>query len=536
MEELEQLIRGAREGDLVAFGAVVRRFQDSARAAARTAIGDADLAEDIVQEAFVQAYRDIAKLRDPAAFPGWFRSILSHCISRFTRGKRIATVPLDHAAELPSGEPSPEQSFERKEMQEKVLEAVRSLPDHERVVTQLYYLDGCSQSDIATRLAVPVTTVNSRLHASRRRLREQIAEYSPVERMSRSKERRHWLPSRLSKHPELVEGETEMALGYEKMRRRLPAGDKELLIRVMTREDIPAMRRLDDEINAELDAWNTYRPPGAESVPGGPWSTDEWLTEHFEKFERTGNITLLAEEEATGRLVAFADLWAGHEPEPFGSSIDAECIDYLREYYHLGIEIALLEEAEKVARAAGVGALDIGTGTSSGDYPSLRRLGMQVFYECDFVTCRCRPVAPDWKLDYQIVPVKDLDLSNVVTVAHWAPSDFTHMSDAERVWIAEFTVQGHRAVLELYGPPDESLNICLPVPQYVPVDSTLFVAPRALTSARAMSAILRECALLAGANGAETMKLSCPSDMELDSAMVEVVSREFGYAWMRKKL
>ena len=100
VEELEQLIRGAQQGDLDAFGAVVRRFQESARAAAKSVLGDADLAEDVVQEAFLQAYRDIAKLREPAAFPGWFRAILSHSISRSTRGKRISTVPLDAAAEL----------------------------------------------------------------------------------------------------------------------------------------------------------------------------------------------------------------------------------------------------------------------------------------------------------------------------------------------------------------------------------------------------------------------------------------------------
>ena len=327
-----------------------------------------------------------------------------------------------------------------------------------------------------------------------------------------------------------------MALSYEKMRRRLPGGDEEVLVRVMTREDIPAMRRLDDEITAQLDAWNIYRPPGAEWCPGGPWSTDEWLTQHFEKFERTGNITLLAEEEATGRLVAFADLWAGHEPEPFGDSLDVECIDYLREYYHLGIEIALLEEAEKVARAAGLGALDIGTNTASGDYPSLRRLGMHVFYECDFVTCRCTPIPPDWKLERRMVKLADLDLSGLVKVEHWSPSDFTHMADDERVYIAEFVVSGERVVLELFGPEDQARNIMLPVPEHAPQSADLFASPTALKSPERMSAILRQCAYLAGEAGAQQIKLSCPSEIALDPAMVDVVGREFGYAWMRKKL
>ena len=326
-----------------------------------------------------------------------------------------------------------------------------------------------------------------------------------------------------------------MAIGYEGTRRRLPTGENEVLIRVMTREDIPAMRRLDDEINAQLDAWNTYRPPGAESVPGGPWLTDEWLTQHFEKFERTGNITLLAEEEATGRLVAFADLWVGCEPEPFGTSIDVECIDYLREYYHLGIETALLEEAEKVARAAGLAALDIGTNTSSGDYPSLRRFGMRVFYECDFATCRCGPIPDDSKLERRMLKLAELDLSGLVRVEHWAPSDFTHVADAERAYITEIIVSGERVVLELFGPEDQATNMAFPY-RACPASADLFVSPKALESPEQTSEILRHCAYLAGEAGATQIRLPCPSGIALDPALVDVISREFGYAWMRKKL
>src|SRR5215475_7493380 len=73
MTELQALIRAAQDGDKDAFGQVVMRFQDMAYASAYATVGDACLAQDIAQEAFLDAYLNLSKLRDPAAFPGWFR-------------------------------------------------------------------------------------------------------------------------------------------------------------------------------------------------------------------------------------------------------------------------------------------------------------------------------------------------------------------------------------------------------------------------------------------------------------------------------
>ncbi len=76
MTELQALVRAAQDGDKDAFGQVVRRFQDMAYASAYATVGDACLAQDIAQEAFLDAYLNLSKLRDPAAFPGWLRRII----------------------------------------------------------------------------------------------------------------------------------------------------------------------------------------------------------------------------------------------------------------------------------------------------------------------------------------------------------------------------------------------------------------------------------------------------------------------------
>ena len=176
MEELAALVVRSRSGDLDAYAEIVRRFQDMAYGYAFSLLGDFHLAEDASQEAFLQAHRDLAKLRVPAAFPGWFRKIvLKHC-DRIARGKRRTIQSLKAAAEELSKEPTPADRAEQDELHKAVLAAIRSLPERERNVTTLFYIDGYSQLDIAGFLDMPVTTVNDRLHASRKRPRHSQGE------------------------------------------------------------------------------------------------------------------------------------------------------------------------------------------------------------------------------------------------------------------------------------------------------------------------------------------------------------------------
>jgi hypothetical protein len=437
-------------------------------------------------------------------------------------------VSLDAAGELAATGTDPAQAAQRREMRDKVLEAIRALPDEQRRATTLFYLDERSEKEVAHLLDVPVTTVKKRLYFSRQSLRRELGQFYDIERASRSKELRRWLPSRFWGK------ETIMALQYRETTSRLLRGDAEVVIRAMRREDIPALRRYDDEATAQLDAANAQRAPGTESWPGGPWSDDAELVEHFEKYQKAGNLTLLA-EDPSGRIVGFADLWVAREPDPFGHSLDVECIDYFRDYYYLGLEELLLGEAEKVARGAGLPALDIGTNTVSGDYPSLRRFGMKVFYECDNVLCRCRPVEPARRFAHREIDPHKADVSGLIRVGHWAPSDFTFRAISERGWMAEIAGGGRRALFELWRfDPRTGENSC--VPDNVPDCTELYAEPALLTSSAELSALLEQCASIAAEAGAKEIPLPCPSDLELDSRRLEILERRWAYAWFRKPL
>ena len=158
-----------------AFGELVHLFQDMAYSVANGTLEDFHLAQDAVQESFVTAYRQLNQLRDPLAFPGWFKQIVYSQCHRLLRGKRFPTKPLEATADLISTEPDPALAVEDFELKDKVIAAIQALPEREQIVTKLFYLNGYSQSEIAKLLQIPVTTVKKRLQYARQHLRGVMA-------------------------------------------------------------------------------------------------------------------------------------------------------------------------------------------------------------------------------------------------------------------------------------------------------------------------------------------------------------------------
>jgi RNA polymerase sigma factor (sigma-70 family) len=171
---LEAIVIQAQRGDRVAYELVVRRFQDMAVGYAYAVLGDAHLAADAAQEAFIAAFYELAALRDPRAFPGWFRRILYKQIDRLRRANRVALLPLEEAAHLAAPRRDPAQVAEQRELQRQVRAAIVALPEHQRVVVALFYISAYSIDEIGRFLGIPTATVKTRLHAARRRLKERM--------------------------------------------------------------------------------------------------------------------------------------------------------------------------------------------------------------------------------------------------------------------------------------------------------------------------------------------------------------------------
>jgi RNA polymerase sigma factor (sigma-70 family) len=170
----EQQVRRAAGGDVKAFVDLTRRFQHFAFGSALALVKDFQQAEDVVQEAFVAAWSALPSLAEPAAFPGWLRGIVRHQAFRVLRRRRVQTVPLGEAEELPCEEPPADHRLERRQQVASALAAIAELPHQLREPATLFFVHECSHQDIAIFLGLPVATVNNRLHAARSKLKERM--------------------------------------------------------------------------------------------------------------------------------------------------------------------------------------------------------------------------------------------------------------------------------------------------------------------------------------------------------------------------
>ena len=173
-ETLITLIAKAKKGDRTAYSQIVKQFQDLAVGYAYSILRNFPEAEEAAQEAFIEAYLNLTKLRNPAVFGGWFKKIVfKHC-DRSIRRKRPSFVSLTQTEELISSQPSPLSIAEVRELQTKISLAIELLPKTEREVITLFYLSDCSQKEISTFLEIPISTIKNRLYSARNRLKPEV--------------------------------------------------------------------------------------------------------------------------------------------------------------------------------------------------------------------------------------------------------------------------------------------------------------------------------------------------------------------------
>lgn len=174
MGDLTLLILQAKQGDVVAYGAIVRRFQNTAVGYAYGILGNYDAAKDAAQEAFLEAYTCLGELREPRAFAAWLRRILFKQCDRITRRRTLTSVPLEIAEGVPSKAPGPVEIYEQRELQAFVANALQQLPEEQRLAITLFYLSGYSHGEVADFLNLTKSQVNNRLYSARNTLKERI--------------------------------------------------------------------------------------------------------------------------------------------------------------------------------------------------------------------------------------------------------------------------------------------------------------------------------------------------------------------------
>ena len=175
--ELE-LIAQAQQGDRQAFGELVSRHRKGTINVVYRMCGDANLAEDAAQEAFIRAWQHLPNYRPRSPFRNWVYRIATNTALDFLRRER-ESVDVDTLS-LASSDGDPEAMVERGERSERVRQAVLALPPASRTVLILREYEGLSYREIADTLGIPIGTVMSRLNYARNRLRESLAPYLEV--------------------------------------------------------------------------------------------------------------------------------------------------------------------------------------------------------------------------------------------------------------------------------------------------------------------------------------------------------------------
>jgi RNA polymerase sigma-70 factor, ECF subfamily len=172
MESDETVVRRLREGEPDRFDVLVRRYGKTLYGRALRFTHDPCAAQDLAQEAFLQAYRRLGQLDDPARFGPWVRAILDNACRMWLRASasRPAALPLSPEGEVRLADPeteTPESLFRRRELRRAVAEVCRSLPPALRTSAYLFYVTGMPCREIAEALGVPAATVESRLFKAR---------------------------------------------------------------------------------------------------------------------------------------------------------------------------------------------------------------------------------------------------------------------------------------------------------------------------------------------------------------------------------
>src|SRR4051794_23969500 len=158
-----ELVGAARRGDRAAFGELVESELPKAIGAARILLRSGPDAADAVQDAMLSAWRGIDGLRDPDAFPAWFRRHVVRAAGRMAKRPRLAEL-----AELDAfAADDLDRTVERRQLGR----AFERLDDRDRLLLTLHHFWGLPVAETAGHLGIPDGTVKSRVHHAMARLR-----------------------------------------------------------------------------------------------------------------------------------------------------------------------------------------------------------------------------------------------------------------------------------------------------------------------------------------------------------------------------
>lgn len=175
------MVTQVKKGDQEAFEGIVDLFKDKIYRHCFRMVGNGHEAEDLAQETFLRAYRNISKYNSEYKFSTWiFRIATNLCIDRLRKKKPDyyldAEVPGTDGAtmysQLSSEEPLPEEVVTENEEWNELQAEIMKLPEKYRTAILLKYVEDLSLEEISKIMDIPVPTVKTRIHRGREALKK----------------------------------------------------------------------------------------------------------------------------------------------------------------------------------------------------------------------------------------------------------------------------------------------------------------------------------------------------------------------------
>ncbi len=176
-EPVVRLVTLARDGDQVALGQLFERFQPAVQAIIRRRVSDEADVQELAQDVFIKAMQKLDQLREPAAFPGWLRSIaVRHSINHLQRRRVSVVSDSDFVGQSAGTQTTPLEGVLETERRRQLGDGLDSLGDLDRQTLVAFYLHGQSLIEMAAAFDAPVGTIKRRLHVARKRLAEKVGQ------------------------------------------------------------------------------------------------------------------------------------------------------------------------------------------------------------------------------------------------------------------------------------------------------------------------------------------------------------------------
>jgi len=182
-----ELVQLARSGDHAAFGYLIERYQTVIKSVALRMVSDEESARELVQEALLQAFLSLDRLREVESFKSWLYGIVINICRGYLRASASEGVTLESLVEdAPLGAESlnhcpldPQQAAEERELSSLIQAAIGELSPNNRQAVLLYYYDHLSMQEIGALLGISIQAVKVRLHRARRQLGKLLLQNYP---------------------------------------------------------------------------------------------------------------------------------------------------------------------------------------------------------------------------------------------------------------------------------------------------------------------------------------------------------------------